>query len=75
MSIQGWFPLGSTDLTSCIVFQETLKSFLRHHSSKASVLQSSASFLVQLSDPHMTNGKAIALTVQTLVSGKETNSG
>ena len=57
------------------VFQETLKRLLRHHSSKASVLQRSASFMGQLSDPYVTIGKTIALTIQTLVSGKETNSG
>ena len=57
------------------VFQETLKRLLRHHSSKASILQRSASFMGQLSDPYVTIGKTIALTIQTLVSGKETNSG
>ena len=47
--------------------QGTLKSFLQHHSSKASVLQCSAFFIVQLSHPYMTTGKAIALTRQTFV--------
>ena len=42
--------------------QGTLKSFLQHHSSKASVLQSSAFFKAQLSHPYMTTGKTIALT-------------
>ena len=47
--------------------QGTLKSLLQHHSSKASILQCSAFFMVQLSHPHMTTGKTIALTRQTLV--------
>ena len=42
--------------------QRTLKSLLQHHSSKASVLQCSAFFMVQLSHPYMTTGKTIALT-------------
>ena len=45
----------------------TLKSLLQHHSSKASILQRSAFFLVQLSHPYMTTGKTIALTRQTFV--------
>ena len=45
----------------------TLKSLLQHHSSKASVLQRSAFFVVQLSHPYMTTGKTIALTRQTFV--------
>ena len=44
-----------------------LKSFLQHHSSKASILQRSAFFIVQLSHPYMTTGKIIALTRQTFV--------
>ena len=47
--------------------QETLKSLLQHHSSKASILQCSAFFMVQLSHPYMTTGKTIALTRQTFV--------
>ena len=47
--------------------QGTLKSLLQHHSSKASVLQDSAFFIVQLSLPYMTTGKTIALTRQTFV--------
>ena len=42
--------------------QGTLKSLLQHHSSKASIFQCSASFIVQLSHPYMTTGKTIALT-------------
>ena len=48
--------------------QGTLKSLLQHHSSKASILQHSAFFIVQLSHPYMTTGKTIALTRQTFVS-------
>jgi len=48
--------------------QGTLKSLLQHHSSKASILQCSAFFTVQLSHPYMTTGKAIALTRWTFVS-------
>ena len=47
--------------------QETLKSLLQHHSSKASVLQHSAFFIVQLSHPYLTTGKTIALTRWTFV--------
>ena len=47
--------------------QETLKSRLQHHSSKASILQHSAFFIVQLSQPYMTTGKTIALTRQNFV--------
>ena len=54
-----WFDL--------LAVQGTLKS-LQHHSSKASVLQHSAFFMVQLSHPYMTTGKNIALTIQTFVS-------
>ena len=47
--------------------QGTLKSLLQHHSSKASILQRLAFFIVQLSDPYMTTGKTIALTKWTFV--------
>ena len=47
--------------------QGTLNSLLQHHSSKASILQHSAFFMVQLSHPYMTTGKTIALTRQTFV--------
>ena len=57
-----WFDLLSV--------QGTLKSLLQHHSSKASILQCSAFFVVQLSHPYMTTGKTIALTMWTFV-GKE----
>ena len=45
-----------------LAVQGTLKSLLQHHSSKASILQCSASFIVLLSHPYMTTGKTIALT-------------
>ena len=47
--------------------QGTLKSLLQHHSSKASILQRSAFFIVQLSHPYMTTGKTITLTRRTFV--------
>ena len=47
--------------------QETLKSLLQHHSSKASIFRYSAFFIVQLPHSYMTTGKAIALTRQTFV--------
>ena len=50
-----------------LAVQGTLKSLLQHHSLKASILQLSAFFTVQLSHPHMTTGKTIALTKQTFV--------
>ena len=50
-----------------IAVQGTLKSLLQHHSSKASILRHSAFFIVQLSHPHMTTGKTIALTRRTFV--------
>ena len=53
-----WFDL--------LAVQGTLKSLLQHHSSKASILQHSAFFMVQCSQPYMTLGNIIALTMQTL---------
>ena len=50
------------DWLDLLAVQGTLKSFLQHHSSKASILQLSAFFTVQLSHPYMTTGKTIALT-------------
>ena len=55
------------DWLDLLVVQETLKSLLQHHSSKASILQHSAFFTVQLAHPYMTTGKTIALTRQTFV--------
>ena len=57
--------LGWTGWISAL--QGTLKSLLQHHSSKPSILQHSAFFIVQLSYPYMTTGKTIALTRQTFV--------
>ena len=51
-----------------LAVQGTLKNLLQHHSSKASILQRSAFFTVQLSHPYMTIEKTIALTRRTLVS-------
>ena len=51
-----------------LAVQGTLKSLLQHHSSKASILQHSAFFTVQLSHPYTTTGKTIALTRRTFVS-------
>ena len=50
------------DWLDLLVVQGTLKSLLQHHSSKASILQCSASSIVQLSHPYMTTGKTIVLT-------------
>ena len=54
-----WFDL--------LIVQRTLQSLLQHHNSKASILQHSAFFMVQLSHPYMTTGKTIALTRWTFV--------
>ena len=54
-----WFDL--------LTVQGTLKSLLQHHSSKVSIIQCSAFFIVQLSYPYMTTGKTIALTRHTFV--------
>ena len=53
------------DWLDLLSVQGTLKSLLQHHSSKASILQRSASFIVQLSHPYITTGKTIVLTKQT----------
>ena len=50
-----------------LAVQETLKSLLQHYGLKASILQRSVFFMVQLSHPYMTIGKTIALTRQTFV--------
>ncbi|XDA82394.1 hypothetical protein R6Z07F_012311 [Ovis aries] len=55
------------DWLDLLAVQGTLKSLLQHHSSKASILQHSAFFRVQLSQPYMTTGKTTALTRQTFV--------
>ena len=56
------------DWLDLLAVQGTLKSLLQHQSSKASILQCSAFFMVQLSHPYLTTGKTIALTIQTFVS-------
>ena len=56
------------DWLDLLVVQGTLKSPLQHHSSKASILQCSAFFTVQLSHPYMTTGKPISLTIWTFVN-------
>ena len=56
------------DWLEFLAVQGTLKSLLQHHSSKASILQCSAFFIVQLSHPYVTTGKTIALTGWTFVS-------
>ena len=56
------------DWLDLLAVQGTLKSLLKHHSSKASILQCSSFFTVQLSHPYMTTGKTIALTRQTFFS-------
>ena len=65
MNIQDWFPLGQTRWIS--LQSQGLKNLLQQHSSKASVFQCSAFFMVQLSHTYMTTGKTIALTRQTFV--------
>ena len=55
------------DWLELLAVQGTLESLLQHHSSKASVLQHSAFFIVQLLYPYMTPGKTIALTRWTFV--------
>ena len=55
------------DWLDLLAVQGTLKSLFQHHSSKASILQCSALFMVQLSHPYMPTGKTIALTIWTFV--------
>ena len=65
MSIQGWFPLRSTDL---FAIQGTFWSLLQHHSLKASILPSSAFLTTQLSRHYMATGKTVASTIRTFVT-------
>jgi len=69
MNIQGWFPLELTGLIS-LLYKRLSRIFSSTHSSKVSILQYSAFFIVQLSHPYMTTGKTIALTIRTF-AGKE----
>ena len=55
------------DLLDLLAVQGTFKSLLQHHSSKASILQCSAFFIVQFSHPYITTGKIVALTTWTFV--------
>ena len=55
------------DWLNLLAVQGTLKNLLQHHSSKASILQRTVFFIVQLSRPYMTTGKTIALTRRTFV--------
>ena len=64
MNTQDWSPM---DWLVLLVVQETLKSLLQHHTSKASILQCSAFLTIQLSHPYMTSGTTIALTRWTFV--------
>ena len=66
MSTQDWSPLAWTRWIS-LQSKGLFKSLLQHHSSKASILQPSAIFTVQLSRPYMTTGKTITLTRRTFV--------
>ena len=63
MNIQDWFPSGLTALISLLS-----KGLLQHHSSKVSILQRSAFLMVQLSNPSITTGCIMALTIRTLVA-------
>ena len=71
MNIQYWFDF-QIDWFDLLAVQGILKSLLQHHNSKASILQCSAFFMVQLSHPYMTPAKTIVLTRQTFV-GKVTS--
>ena len=66
MNIQGWL-IFRVDWFDLLAVQRTLKSLFQYRSLKASVLQRSAFFMVQLSHLYMTTGKTIALTIQTSV--------
>ena len=65
MNIQDWFPLGWTGWNS--LQSKRLSSLFQLHSSKISILQHSAFFIVQLSHPYMTTAKSIALTRWTII--------
>ena len=67
MNTQNWSPLGWAGWIS-MKAKGLSESLLQHHSSKASIFQCSAFFIVQLSHPYMTTGKNIALIIQTFFS-------
>ena len=66
-AIASVLPMNTQDWSDLLAVQGTLKSLLQHHSSKASILQRSAFFTVQISHPYMTTEKTIALTRWTFV--------
>ena len=66
-NIQDWLISFRIDWLGLLAVQRTLKSLLQHYSSKTSILWHSAFFMVQLSHPYMTTGKAIVLTIHTFV--------
>ena len=66
-SNEHWGLIFRMDWLDLLAIQGTLKSLLQYHSSKASIVQCSAFFTVQLSHPYMTTGKTIALTRRTFV--------
>ena len=66
MNIQDWISF-RMDWLDLLAVQGNLKSLLQHHSSKTSIIRCSAFFIVQLSHPHLTTGKTIALTRWTFV--------
>ena len=70
IQLSNWTELISfwIDWFDLLAVQGTLKNLLQHHSSKASILQCSAFFMVQLSHPYMTTGETIALTIWNFVS-------
>ena len=65
VNIQGWSPLRLTGLSS-LLSNKLFRSLLQHHSLKASILWCSAFFTVPLSQPHVTTGNTIALTLSSL---------
>ena len=68
MNTQGWFPLGLTDLISLLSKGLSRVFFSTIHNLKASIIRSSAFFMVQLSHSYMTTGKIIAWSIHTFVS-------
>ena len=65
--VSGGQSIGAIDWFDLLAVQGTLKNLLQHHSSKASILWGLAFFMVQLSHPYMTTGKAIVFTRRTFV--------
>ena len=67
MNTQGWFSLALT-VFDLLAVQGTLTSLVQHHNLKASILQHSVFFMVQLLHLYMTTGKTVVLTIQTFVA-------